>query len=152
MTIIENLNFNTTEKTVIEIPLSPKNIRILTGLVKWSKVLGVFYIMLGILYCLSIFLFMLPTVLMGIFFIFLGTRLTNASSYFKYCIYEHDEESMMAALENVQKYLFLTGIMFIIMFVFVVIIIAILFLFGIAIFEIFEEISYPYVSALVSYF
>ena len=152
MTIIENSNISTTEKTVIEIPLSPKNIQILTGLVKWSKIVGVFNIILGILYCLSIFLFMLPTVLIGIFFVFLGTRLTNASSYLRYCIYEHDGESMMTALDNVKKYLLLNGIMYIIMFIFVVIILAILFLFGIAIFEIFEEISYPYVSALVTYF
>ena len=152
MTIIENSNISTTEKTVIEIPLSPKNIHILTGLVKWSKIVGVFNIILGILFCLSIFLFMLPTVVIGIFFVFLGTRLTNASSYLRYCIYEHDGKSMMAALENIKKYLLLNGIMFIIMFIFVIVILSILFLFGVAIFEIFEEISYPYVSALVTYF
>ena len=100
---MESSPITTTEKLKIEIPLSLKNIDVLSGLSKWSKIVGVFHIVLGILYCLSIFLLIIPAVIMGAFFILLGTRLTNASAYLKYCLQEPDEETMIHALDNVRK-------------------------------------------------
>ena len=107
----------TMDKPKIEIPLSLKNIDVLSGLAKWSKIVGIFHILLGILYCLSIFLLMIPTVILGAFFVVLGTRLTNASVHLKYCLQEPEEDTMVHALDNIRKYLLLNGIMFIVMFV-----------------------------------
>ena len=138
----------TTEQLKIEIPLSLKNIDVLSGLVKWSKIVGVFHIVLGILYCLTIFLLAIPTVILGAFFILLGTRLTNASAHLKYCLQEPDEETMIHALDNVRKYLFLNGIMFIVMFILVLIIFAVILVFGIALFDIIREMTDPYVAVM----
>ena len=138
----------TTEQLKIEIPLSLKNIDVLSGLVKWSKIVGVFHIVLGILYCLTIFLLAIPTVILGAFFILLGTRLTNASAHLKYCLQEPDEETMIHALDNVRKYLFLKGIMFIVMFILVLIILAVILVFGIALFDIIREMTDPYVAVM----
>tara|TARA_B100001750_G_scaffold193975_1_gene165187 strand:- start:156 stop:596 length:441 start_codon:yes stop_codon:yes gene_type:complete len=134
------------EQLKIEIPLSLKNIDILSGLAKWSRVVGVFHIVLGILYCLSIFLLLFPTVIMGVFFILLGTRLTNASAYLNYCLQEPEEETIIHAFDNVRKYMFLNGIMFIVMSVLVLIILAVILVFGIALFDIFSEMTDSYIA------
>ena len=134
------------EQLKIEIPLSLKNIDILSGLAKWSRVVGVFHIVLGILYCLSIFLLLIPTVIMGVFFILLGTRLTNASAYLNYCLQEPEEETIIHAFDNVRKYMFLNGIMFIVMSVLVLIILAVILVFGIALFDIFSEMTDSYIA------
>ena len=145
---MESSPITTTEQLKIEIPLSLKNIDVLSGLVKWSKIVGVFHIVLGILYCLTIFLLAIPTVILGAFFILLGTRLTNASAHLKYCLQEPDEETMIHALDNVRKYLFLNGIMFIVMFILVLIIFAVILVFGIALFDIIREMTDPYVAVM----
>lgn len=134
------------EQLKIEIPLSLKNFDILSGLAKWSRVVGVFHIVLGILYCLSIFLLLFPTVIMGVFFILLGTRLTNASAYLNYCLQEPEEETIIHAFDNVRKYMFLNGIMFIVMSVLVLIILAVILVFGIALFDIFSEMTDSYIA------
>lgn len=132
----------------IEIPLTLKNINVLSGLVKWSKIVGMFHIVLGIIYCLSIFLFMIPTVVIGVFFILLGTRLTNASANLRYCIQDPNEETIILALENLKKYLFFNGIMFIVMFLFVLIILTVILVFGIALFDILREATNSYISVM----
>jgi len=132
----------------IEIPLSMKNIDILSGLAKWSRIVGIFHIVLGILYCLSVFLLLIPTVIMGVFFILLGTRLTNASAYLKYCLQEPEEETIIQAFDNVRKYMFLNGVMFIVMSVIVLIIFAVILVFGIALFDIFSEMTDSYVAVM----
>ena len=137
-----------TDQLKIEIPLSVKNIDILSGLAKWSRIVGVFHIVLGILYCLSIFLLLIPTVIMGVFFILLGTRLTNASAHLNYCLQEPEEETIIHAFDNVRKYMFLNGIMFIVMFVLVLIIFTVILVFGIALFDIIGEMTNPYVAVM----
>ena len=143
---METSPFIPSEQLKIEIPLSLKNIDILSGLAKWSRVVGVFHIVLGILYCLSIFLLLIPTVIMGVFFILLGTRLTNASAYLNYCLQEPEEETIIHALDNVRKYMFLNGIMFIVMSVLVLIILVVILVFGIALFDIFSEVTDSYTA------
>ena len=138
----------TTEQLKIEIPLSLKNIDVLSGLVKWSKIVGVFHIVLGILYCLTIFLLAIPTVILGAFFILLGTRLTNASANLNYCLQEPEEETIIHAFDNMRKYMFLNGIMFIVMFVLVLIIFTVILVFGIALFDIIREMTDPYVAVM----
>ena len=145
---MESSPITTTEKLKIEIPLSLKNIDVLSGLSKWSKIVGVFHIVLGILYCLSIFLLLIPTVIMGVFFILLGTRLTNASAYLKYCLQEPEETTIIHAFDNVRKYMFLNGIMFIVMSVLILIIFAVILVFGIALFDIFTEMTDSYLAVM----
>ena len=137
-----------TDQLKIEIPLSLKNIDILSGLAKWSKIVGVFHIVLGILYCLSIFLLIIPAVIMGAFFILLGTRLTNASAHLNYCLQEPEAETIIHAFDNMRKYMFLNGIMFIVMFILVLIIFAVILVFGIALFDIFSEMTDSYVAVM----
>ena len=137
-----------TDQLKIEIPLSVKNIDILSGLAKWSKIVGVFHIVLGILYCLSIFLLLIPTVIMGVFFILLGTRLTNASAHLNYCLQEPEEETIIHAFDNMRKYMFLNGIMFIVMFILVLIIFTVILVFGIALFDIIGGMTDPYVAVM----
>ena len=137
-----------TDQRKIEIPLSIKNIGIFSGLAKWSRIVGIFHIVLGILYCLSVFLLLIPTVIMGVFFILLGTRLTNASAHLNYCLQEPEEETIIHAFDNMRKYMFLNGIMFIVMFILVLIIFAVILVFGIALFDIFSEMTDSYVAVM----
>ena len=83
---------------------------------------------------------------MGVFFILLGTRLTNASAYLNYCLQEPEEETIIHAFDNVRKYMFLNGIMFIVMSVLVLIILAVILVFGIALFDIFSEMTDSYIA------
>ena len=48
---------------------------------RWTRFVGVMNIFSGIMYCLTIFIFSLPTVIMGIVSIFMGTKLTIAANH-----------------------------------------------------------------------
>ena len=63
----------------VEFKLDYRGKDILLGLARWSKFVGIINIIFGFIYCLTIFVFSIPTVVMGIFLILLGAKLTSAS-------------------------------------------------------------------------
>ena len=61
-----------------------------------------------------------------------------------------DIGSLLGAFQsvNIRKYMFLNGIMFIVMFVLVLIIFTVILVFGIALFDIIGEMTNPYVAVM----
>ena len=53
-------------------------------LCKWTKFVGIMNIIIGAIYCLSIIILSIPTVIMGVITIVMGTKLTNASSHLQF--------------------------------------------------------------------
>ncbi|MFQ6614957.1 MAG: DUF5362 family protein [Fidelibacterota bacterium] len=96
----------------------------LTALATWSQRLGVFLIVLGVIYILTIFFYAFPTVIAGIFFIAMGTRLTAAAKEMTVASEELDGEALGSAL-RLMKTFFIQNLVFyslVIVFMIVVVI------------------------------
>jgi hypothetical protein len=61
------------------------------------------------------------TILLSIFIVYLGTRLTSAASHFKYSLYQKDSESLKIGMNNLRQYFMITGISYIAIMVFMII-------------------------------
>ncbi len=123
----------------IELPLTLDNQWLLQKLVTWSKVVAIINIIFGILYCLTIFSLFIPTVVMGVFLILMGTRLNSAAAHLKYGLYEKDSASFGHALKQFRDYMLFNGIFLILIVVMTLIVILIALTAGAAFYEFFEE-------------
>lgn len=132
------------ENPVLTHALDPFGLQSLSKLAGWSKFVGIINILLGILYSLSIIVFMIPTAVVGIFMIFIGTRLLNAAGHLRFAISQKDDRSFALALDQIRSYMTLTGILYIIgLILMIIIIIAVLF-FGAALYEFFSRSGFDY--------
>ena len=99
----------------------------LDKLAKWNKIIGMFFIVMGIISLLGIFTdrsnfaMVLFTILLSIFMVYLGTRLTSAASHFRHSIYEENSESLKIGINNLRQYFMITGISYIAILVFIII-------------------------------
>ena len=84
---------------------------------KWTKIVGILNIALGAVYCLSILFLSLPTFIMGIITIIMGSKLVTASNHFQYAVQNKDEESFITAVDQLRQYFLINGILLIITFV-----------------------------------
>ncbi len=115
------------EQNQIVYELDPDGFYILEKLSKWNKIIGIFFIVMGIISLLGIFTdnsnfaMVLFTILLSIFMVYLGTRLTSAASHLKYSIYEADSESLKIGMNNLRQYFMITGISYIAIMVFMII-------------------------------
>ena len=115
------------EQDQIIYELDPEGFYILEKLSKWNKIIGIFFIVMGVISLLGIFTdssnfaMVLFTILLSIFMVYLGTRLTSAASHFKHSIYEEDSESLKIGIDNLRQYFMLTGISYIAIMVFMII-------------------------------
>ena len=86
---------------------------------KWTKLVGIMNIVLGAIYCLTIFVFAIPTVIIGIINIILGTKLTVASNHFQFALENKDTKSFGIALDQLRQYFFINGILLIVTVAFI---------------------------------
>lgn len=99
-----NLNYN----------LNSYGLLTMDKLSKWVKIVGILNIISGGLYCLTIFIFAVPTVVMGIITIVMGTKLTVAANHLEFALQNKDEESFTIAIEQLRQYFLINGILLII--------------------------------------
>lgn len=111
---------------------------------KWTKFVGIMNILSGILYCLTIFILSIPTVVMGIITIFMGTKLTIAANHLEYALNNSDNKSFQIAIDQLQRYFFINGGLLIASLVFIVFLLTILSLFASVFIEFWNNQSFNY--------
>jgi len=111
---------------------------------KWTKFVGIMNILCGILYCLTIFILSIPTVVMGIITIFMGTKLTIAANHLEYALNNSDNKSFQIAIDQLQRYFFINGGLLIASLVFIVFLLTILSLFASVFIEFWNNQSFNY--------
>jgi hypothetical protein len=108
------------EQNQVIYELDSEGFYILDKLSKWNKIIGMFLIVMGLISLLGIFadtsnlITVLFTILLSIFIVYLGTRLTSAASHLKQCIYEENSESLKFGMNNLRQYFMITGIAYIV--------------------------------------
>ena len=108
------------EQNQIIYELDSEGFYILDKLSKWNKIIGMFLIVMGIISLLGIFadtsnfVTVLFTILLSIFIVYLGTRLTSAASHLKHSIYEENSDSLKIGMNNLRQYFMITGIAYIV--------------------------------------
>ena len=116
----------------------------LEKLVKWTKFVGLMNIITGAMYCLTILVFSIPTVIMGIITIFMGTKLTNAANHLQFAVQNKDSISFTTAMDQFRSYFLINGILLMITIAFIgLCLIFVIFFFG-SIMELFNESGFDY--------
>ena len=123
----------------------------LEKLIKWTKFVGIMNIITGALYCLTILIFLIPTAIMGVITIFMGTKLTNAANHFQFAVQNKDSISFTTAMDQFRSYFLINGVLLIITIAFLALcLILVIFFFG-SIMELFNESGFDYsISAMLS--
>lgn len=94
---------------------------ILANLSKWTKVTGFIIIIFGLMYSLAVLssesnlIGALLTLGIGIFIVFIGTRLTSTSAYLKALNKNGDSKDLIAAFENMRQFFKYSGIIIAVM-------------------------------------
>ena len=115
------------EQNKIIYELDSEGYYILDKLAKWNKIIGILFIVMGTISLLGIFSdssnfgMVLFTILVSIFMVYLGTRLTSAASHFKHSIYEEESESLRIGINNLRQYFMITGISYLAIMIFMII-------------------------------
>ena len=115
------------EQNQIVYELDSEGFYFLDKLAKWNKIIGMIFIVMGIISLLGIFtdssnfVMALFTIFLSIFMVYLGTRLTSAASHFKHSIYAENSESLKIGINNLRQYFMITGISYIAIMIFIII-------------------------------
>ncbi len=114
------------EQGQITYELDSEGLFILDKLSKWNKIIGILFIVMGITTLLTIFVdytnpfSVLLSILLSIFIVYLGTRLTSAASHFKYSLYQEDSKSLKIGMNNLRQYFMITGISYVVIILFMI--------------------------------
>ena len=73
---------------------------------KWTKIVGILNITLGAVYCLSILFLSIPTLIMGIITIIMGSKLVTAANHLQFAVQNKDQESFATAVDQLRQYFF----------------------------------------------
>jgi len=84
---------------------------------KWTKIVGILNIALGAVYCLSILFLSVPTLIMGIITIIMGSKLVTAANHFQFAVQNKDPESFATAIDQLRQYFLINGILLIVTFI-----------------------------------
>lgn len=128
--------------------MDPFGRQTLEKLAKWAKFVGIMNIITGTLYALTIFIFAIPTALIGVFTIMMGTKLNNAAGHLRFALYNDDSPSLSLAMDQIRSYMTINGILQIIMITMILLVIIFLAIFGFAISDFLNESGFDYFSAL----
>lgn len=109
---------------------------------KWTKFVGIMNIILGIIYCLTIFVFSIPTVMIGVITILMGSKLTIAADHLRYAKDNKDDDSFQIALEQLSVYFVINGVLFILTLVFVMMLLLLASMFAGIFMEILNELRF----------
>ena len=116
----------------------------LDKLVKWTKFVGIMNIITGAMYCLTILIFSIPTFIMGVITIIMGTKLTNAASHLQFAVHNKDSISFTTAMDHFRSYFLINGVLLIITISFIALcLIFFSFFFG-SIMDILNESGFDY--------
>jgi uncharacterized membrane protein YesL len=119
---------------------------------KWTKIVGILNIALGAVYCLSILFLSLPTFIMGIITIIMGSKLVTASNHFQYAVQNKDEESFITAVDQLRQYFLINGILLIITFVIIGLLLLFVSFFSGLIMDFLNESGFDYTISSISSF
>ncbi len=115
------------EQSQIIYELDSEGLFILNKLSKWNKIIGILFIFMGITTLLTIFIdytnpiSVFISILLSVFVVYLGTRLTSAASHFKYSLYQEDSESLKIGMNNLRQYFMITGISYVAIMLFMIV-------------------------------
>jgi hypothetical protein len=84
---------------------------------KWTKIVGILNIALGAVYCLSILFLSVPTLIMGIITIVMGSKLVTAANHFQFAVQNKDQKSFATAIDQLRQYFLINGILLIVTFI-----------------------------------
>ena len=121
---------------------------------KWTKFVGVMNIISGAIYCLTIFILSIPTVIIGVVTIFMGTKLTIAANHLEYAMENSDNKSFQIAIDQLQRYFLINGGLLIASLVFIIFLLTILGLFANIFIEFWNSQSFNYsikINSLLNY-
>jgi len=118
---------------------------------KWTKIVGIMNIVLGALYCLSILFFSIPTVIMGIVTIFMGTKLLTAANHMQFAVQNKDPVTFATSIDQLRQYFFINGILLIITFAILSLILLFMSLFAGYIMEFLNESGFDYSISTLSH-
>ena len=104
----------TSAKNNLNYSLDNYGLLAMSNLAKWTKIVGILNIISGALYCLTILIFAVPTVVIGIISIVMGTKLTVAANHLEFAIQNKDQESFTIAVDQLRQYFLINGILLIV--------------------------------------
>ena len=87
-------------------------------LCKWSKFVSIATIAIGSISSLSIIFLSIPTAIIGIITIIMGSKLLIASNHLKYVLESKDTDSIFIVIDQLRQYFTFNGILIIISMVF----------------------------------
>jgi len=111
------------EPKKLDYDLDYEGLFILDKLAKWNKIIGILFIVMGVISLLGIFTdssnigLVLFTIVISIFMVYLGTRLTSAATNFRHSLDVDDSDSLKFGLNNLRQYFMITGISYFVGFV-----------------------------------
>ena len=139
----KNISQKTTDPQFI-FSLNAEGRLTIARLKKWTKFVGVMNIISGAIYCLTIFILSIPTVIIGVVTIFMGTKLTIAANHLEYAMENSDNKSFQIAIDQLQRYFLINGGLLIASLVFIVFLLTILGLFANVFIEFWNNQSFNY--------
>lgn len=107
----------------INYDLDYEGLFILDKLAKWNRIIGIIFIVMGVVSLLGIFAdssnlaIVIFTIFISIFIVYLGTRLTSAATNFRQCLNEYNSVSFKYGLDNLRQYFMITGISYFVGFI-----------------------------------
>ena len=106
-------------------------------------------IVIGIIYCFTIIIFSIPTVLIGIVTIFMGTKLTVAANHLEFALNNSDNNSFQIAIAQFQRYFLINGMLFIVALVFMLFLLIVISLFASVFIEFWNSQNFNYSISLI---
>lgn len=105
-----------TDDKKLEFDLTVETVDLLKNLSRWTKFTGLIIVIFGLFYSIAVlttegnFIGSLITLGIGIFIVFIGSRLTATSGYIKNLGIEGDGKYLLLALENLRQFFKMSGI------------------------------------------
>ena len=122
----------------------------LEKLVKWTKFVGIMNIITGAIYCLTLLFFSIPTAIMGVITIVMGTKLTNAASHLQFAAQNKDAVSFATAMDQLRAYFLINGVLFIIFIVFIALGLIFISFFAGSLLDFFNESGFDYSMSAIT--
>jgi hypothetical protein len=118
---------------------------------KWTKIVGILNIALGAVYCLSILFLSVPTLIMGIITIVMGSKLVTAANHFQFAVQNKDPESFATAIDQLRQYFLINGILLIVTFIILGILLIFISFFSSLIMDFINDSGFDYsISSILS--
>ena len=117
----------------------------LEKVVKWTKFVGIMNIITGAMYCLLMILFFsIPSAIMGVITIIMGTKLTNAATHMGFAAENKDAVSFTTAMDQLRAYFLINGILLIVFIAFILLGLIFISFFAGSLMDFFNESGFDY--------